>query len=91
MAQFPTQDTGLYHLTRGGWVRRDKAPFPQDRVETWSYQSECPSEDAKERICLVRIWKDGHVTGDDRKTLRGLFGMPVELQTGRNITLECEV
>lgn len=55
--QYPIQDNGLYHLTPAGWVRQDNAPFPTDRLETWSYQAECPSDDAKEQICLRRIWK----------------------------------
>jgi hypothetical protein len=89
--QYPTQDSGLYHLTKSGWTRKDESPFPGDRVETWSYQAECPSEDAKERICLTRIWKDDHLASGDREALRGRVGMPIELQMGRNITFECEV
>ena len=87
----PTEDCGFYHLTPAGWVRRDAAPYPNDRVETWSYQAFHLSDDAKERICLTRIWMDNHLASDDREALRGRFGMPVELQTGRNITLQCDV
>jgi hypothetical protein len=89
--QYPTEDDGLYHLTRSGWVRKDRSPFPQDRVETWSYRAECPAEDAKEQVCLVRIWRDEHLSAQECETLHARFGMPVSLQTGRNITLECEV
>jgi len=91
MDSYPTQDSGLYHLTRNGWLRQDRAPFPEGRLETWSYQAECPAEDAKEQICLRRIWKDAQLTLQESEALRGRFGMPVALQTSRNITLECDV
>lgn len=91
MSEYPTEDRGFYHLTQSGWIRRDADPFPNDRVETWSYQAIYLSDDAKERIWLTRIWKDNHLSSGDRKALRGRFGIPVELQTGRNVTLQCEV
>lgn len=90
MTQYPSEDTGLYHLTRSGWIRKDRQPFPHDRIETWSYQAEYPAEDAKEQICLVRVWKDDGVA-ELGELLRHRFGMPVLPQTDRNITLECEV
>jgi hypothetical protein len=91
LTQYPTEERGLYHLTPSGWIRQDKPPFPTDRAETWSYQIIYISDDAKERIWLTRIWKDCHLDSGDRKALRGRFGMPVDLQTGRNITLQCDV
>ena len=91
MSEYPTEERGFYHLTQSGWMRRDDSPFPKDRVETWSYQAIHLSDDAKERIWLTRIWKDTHLSSDDRKALRGRFGIPIELQTDRNITLQCEV
>ena len=91
MGQFPTEDRGFYHLTQSGWIRKDNTPFPQDRVETWSYQAIYLSDDAKERIWLTRIWKDGHCDSSDGKSLRDRFGMPIDLQTDRNITLQCDV
>ncbi|HET7085531.1 MAG TPA: hypothetical protein VFI23_12220 [Rhizomicrobium sp.] len=91
MSEYPTEERGFYHLTPTGWVRKDAAPYPSGRVETWSYQVILLSDDAKERIWLTRIWKDNHVTDDDRDALRGYFGMPIEFQTGRHITLQCDV
>ena len=91
MSPYPTQDSGHYHLTRTGWVRKDGAPFPADRIETWSYSAECPADDAKEQVCLKRIWKARELAEPERDCLRNKFGMPIGLQTGRNITFECEV
>jgi len=91
MKPYPIEDNGTYHLTRHGWIRKDTEPFPEDRIETWSYQAECPADDAKEQVCLRRTWKEPRLTDQERDVLRDLFGIPVALQTGRNITLECEV
>lgn len=91
MTDYPTEDRGFYHLTNNGWVRRDAAPFPSNRVETWSYQAIHLSDDAKDRIWLTRVWKDNHLARDERKALRGQFGIPVEIQMDRNITIQCEV
>ena len=91
--EYPIEELGFYHLTNNGWVRKDATPFPENGVETWSYQMTCPSEDAKEQIWLTRVWKDKHVESADRKALRGRFGIPVEFQTDRhrNLTLQIEV
>ena len=91
MKQYPIQEKGLYHLTPKGWIRRDNAPYPPDRLETWSYAAECPSDDAKEQVCLRRIWKARLDSGSDHEALRSRFGIPVALQTNRNVLLECEV
>ena len=55
-AQFPRCDSGYFHLTPKGWVRKDIAPFPEDRCETWLYEMEWPAEDAKEQVILTKIW-----------------------------------
>ena len=91
MSEDPTEERGFYHLTRNGWLRQDAMPFPGDRVETWSYQAIHLSDDAKDRIWLTRVWKDKHLDGSERKALRGRFGMPVEIQTDRHITLQCDI
>ena len=91
MAPHPTEDIGFYHLTHVGWVRQDDAPFPADRVESWSYQAECPADDANEQVCLRRIWKELHLSDLERDVLRNQFGLPVSPEIGRNVTLECEV
>jgi hypothetical protein len=87
---YPTDDTGFYHLTRSGWVRHDHRPFPPDRVETWSYRAECPADDAKEQVCLVRVWKDDRLPASMGEMLHRRFGFPVMPQPDRNITIECE-
>lgn len=91
MSEEPTEERGFYHLTQGGWIRKDAMPFPGDRVETWSYQVIHLSGDAKDHIWLTRIWKDKNVASLDRRALRGRFGMPIEIQTDRHITLQCDV
>ena len=55
-AKFPRSDGGYFHLTPKGWVRKDVAPFPQDRCETWAYEMEWPAEDAKEQVTLTKVW-----------------------------------
>lgn len=90
MAKYPVTDEGFYHLTRHGWERRDHAPFPEDRIETWAYQMECLAEDAKERVCLRRTWKSGDWRPQESQELRARFGTPVPVSADRNITLEAE-
>jgi hypothetical protein len=91
LSEYPREELGFYHLTNGGWIRKDAAPFPGDRVETWSYHIIYLSDDAKERIWLTRVWKDNHLASGERKALRGRFGIPVEIQPDRNITIQCDV
>jgi hypothetical protein len=91
MTQYPIRDEGLYHLTKHGWVRKDHAPFPDDRLETWAYEMECLAQDAKERVCLRRTWKARHSDPQECQTLRGFFGTPVALTAERNIMLEADV
>lgn len=90
MTSYPITDNGFYHLTRQGWMRRDCAPFPADRLETWSYQSECPADDAKEQVSLTRIWQEPHQSAEC-EAVRGHFGLPVAPSTARNIMLGCDV
>jgi len=88
---YPINDRGFYHLTRQGWVRKDHAPFPHDRIETWSYDMECLADDAKERVCLRRTWKARDWDQQECQNLRTRFGTPVPLTTERNITLEADL
>jgi hypothetical protein len=74
MSEFPKIDRGFFHLTPHGWVRQDYQPFPADRVETWSYEMECLTEDAKERACLTRIWISSSMTPQDHVAIRAHFG-----------------
>jgi len=91
MTHYPIRDEGFYHLTKHGWIRKDHAPFPTDRIETWAYEMECPAEDAKERICLRRTWKARRWDQQECQNLHSFFGTPVPLIASRNIILEADV
>jgi len=91
MSEYPKSDSGLFHLTPQGWVRRDQRPYPADRVETWSYEMECPAEDAKEQVCLTRIWTNLEITPQDHDVIRARFGEPLCPTVERNVVLECRV
>ena len=82
----PSRVEGYLHLTPTGWVRRDAAPYPKDRVETWRYEAERPSDDAKERVRLTRIWHDASDAGA-RLHLR--YGEAVTPSADRNVLLCC--
>jgi hypothetical protein len=84
-------DKGYFHLTPRGWVRRDNLPYPDERVETWLYELECPAEDAKDRVYLTRIWFNPGVTPGTRDAIRAKFGEPMMATRERNVTLECLV
>ena len=85
--EFPRSESGYFHLTPTGWVRRDLAPFPPDRCETWLYEMEWPHEDAKEQVTLTKVWASPMASDD----LRARFGEAVAPSPSRNVTLECRV
>ena len=91
MNGFPKIECGFFHLTPDGWVRRDREPFPKNRVETWAYEMECLAEDAKERVCLTRTWVQPEFPSQARENLHFRFGEPMAATPERNVTLECEV
>lgn len=91
MAIFPKKERGLFHLTPQGWRRGDNQPFPADRIETWTYEMECPAEDAKEQVCLTRTWICSTATSQVSAALHARFGEPVLPTPERNVTLECQV
>jgi len=91
MSEYPKSDSGFFHLTPQGWVRGDHRPFPADRVETRSYEMECPAEDAEEQVCLTRIWVNSTVTPQDHDVIHARFGGPLPPTAGRNVVLECRV
>jgi hypothetical protein len=91
MSEYPRVDCGFFHLTPQGWVRQDHQPFPTDRVETWSYEMECPAEDVREQVCLRRIWTNSRMTSQNRDAIRARFGDALLPTTERNVTLECQV
>jgi hypothetical protein len=82
-------DNGLFHLTRSGWSRRDVEPFPPGRLETWQYESEKPSDAAKQQIHLVRLWSSAGTSAQERAQLRAKFGYPVTIAQDRHITIDC--
>ena len=82
-------DTGYYHLTPDGWRRKDFEPYPANRVETWRYESETPSDAAKEQIHLVRLWSSTGASTAQRAQLRAKFGVPIEIAHDRHITIDC--
>ena len=84
-------DKGYFHLTPHGWVRQDNPAYPDDRVETWLYELECPAEDAKDRVYLSRVWLSPCTTEYARNELRARFGQPMMATPERNVTLECLV
>ena len=82
-------NTGYYHLTPEGWRRKDFEPFPANRVETWQYVSETPSDAAKEQVHLVRLWSSANASVTQRALLRAKFGVPIEIGRDRHITIDC--
>jgi len=91
MSVYPKSDRGYFHLTEHGWVRHDALPFPADRVETWQYEMECQAQDARERVCLTRIWRRSGIAPEIHQSLHKRFGGPIPLSPDRNITLECNI
>jgi hypothetical protein len=49
-SQTPERDSGDFHLTAKGWIRKNTEPFPADRLETWRYEMVQPSGDAKAQV-----------------------------------------
>lgn len=90
MDEFPKIERGTLHLTPTGWVRQDQEPFPGDRLESWTFEREQPAEDAKERVCLSRVWVDPRA-GTERAALSVRFGAPFQATPERNVLLECDV
>jgi hypothetical protein len=91
MKKFPLGEQGVIHLTPNGWVRRDRAPFPKDRLESWSFERERPAEDAKEQVCLTRTWICAGSAKDVRAALHNRFGAPFQPNRTRNVLMECDV
>ncbi len=91
MSEFPKTDRGYFHLTEHGWMRQDLPPFPANRAETWRYEMERPAEDAKERVCLTKIWSRPAISAESLAALQSRYGEPLAPTPERNITLECSV
>lgn len=92
MARYPQVHLGYFHLTETGWIRqREIAPLPNGCQETWRYESEQLSEEAKERVCLTRVWSRPDASPQTLEALHARFGEPLEPTPARNVTLECDV
>ena len=85
---YPKAETGYFHLTERGWIRKDSQPFPQDRIETWLYEMECGSEADKEQVRLTRIWV-ANLPEAKLDVIREHHGEPVAPSHNRHIILEC--
>ena len=86
-----SNDSGFFHLTAGGWVRKDFEPFPKDRVETWEYHMERPHHDTKERAHLTRIWISAVTPNAQLQDLRKRFGDALTPSADRHLTMDCRV
>jgi hypothetical protein len=91
MSAYPRADDGYFHLTDTGWVRHDWQPFPSDRLETWKYEMECAAEDAKEQVCLTKVWSNPNTSGEHIAAMQRQFGQPLNPAKGRNVKFECKV
>jgi hypothetical protein len=89
MSDLSKSDSGFFHLTPNGWTRQDGEPFPADRIETWRYEMELPADDAKERVCLTRVWRHPGMSPEQCNGLRQHFSPPLRVGLERNVTLEC--
>lgn len=92
MGGYPQSRHGYFHLTGQGWVSQEQiAPLPAGCMETWRFDSEQPSENAKERVCLRRVWYRADVSPGMLEALHSRFGEPIAPTPGRNIILECDI
>lgn len=91
MSDYPIAECGMFHLTPAGWTRKDRAPFPDDRLESWYFEREQPAEDAKERVCFMRRWVHHDASQTTRDALHARFGMPYKPDPTRNLILECDI
>ena len=92
MGSYPQSHRGFFHLTGSGWVRqREIEPLPEGCLESWRFESEQPSEYAKEQVCLTRVWTRPDTSVDTLEYLHARFGEPMAPTPARNVTLECDI
>jgi hypothetical protein len=89
--QFPDRESGYFHLTPAGWTRKDAGHPPPDRLETWKYELERPSRDAKDEVRLTKIWMSEDLTAARSAALHTQYGEAVEPTHERNVILDCHV
>lgn len=87
--KFPINDSGFFHLTAHGWLRKDLHPFPKDRIETWEYEMERSAEDAKEQVHLARIWASTDIPAAHREAIYAKFGDAIHATPERHVMLDC--
>lgn len=88
--RYPISDEGYLHLTDKGWVRCDSEPFPDDRLETWHYETNTPSPAHKELVHLTRIWKSARPDAEIA-VIRHRYGDAVEPSAERHIVVDCHL
>lgn len=88
-ANFPKAEEGYYHLTAAGWQRKDTAPFPADRIETWHFLSKIPSDAAKQQVHLERLWGSRDFPPQQCDQLRAHFGYPIQASHDIHLTIDC--
>jgi hypothetical protein len=81
-------DSGEFHLTTKGWIRKDTAPYPEDRFETWRYEMIQPSGD-KAQIRLTRVWAKADLSEAQSAALHARFGEAVTPSHERHVVLDC--
>jgi hypothetical protein len=89
--QISENENGYFHLTPDGWTRKDSGPPPANRLETWKYQLERPSPDAKDEVTLTRVWISKDVTEAQSIKLHTRHGEAVDATRERNVILDCHV
>ena len=80
-------DAGFYHLLPRGWVRQDKEPFPNDRIETWRFTMHQSWVTQPEYYDFRCVWADDKVSEKTRSEFRAKIGMPIASGTGTVIRI----
>jgi len=52
---------------------------------------ECDSKDAKEQVCLTKVWSNPNTPMEHVASMHRQFGVPVHPAIDRNVKLECQV
>ncbi len=52
---------------------------------------ECDSKDAKEQVCLTKVWSNPNAPMEHVASMHRQFGVPVRPAIDRNVKLECQV
>ena len=85
---YPKSESGYFHLTPDGWMRKDDKPFPENRLETWRYDMECATDADKEQVHLARVWVSDTPSAQLDAT-RKRFGDAIPPAHDRHIVIDC--